>query len=109
MTMIMVNVHELKARLSEFLEAVGRGEQVVVCKRNQPMAEIVPVGHKRTAQRPIEPGPHRFDVADAFFQPLPSEFLDGFDSAAVFPDPAAAPPAVAERPRDRYGAKRKHK
>ncbi len=109
--MIMVNIHQVKARLSEFLEAVERGEQVVICKRNQPVAEIVPVGRKPAAQRPLEPGAHRFGVAEAFFEPLPSEFLEGFDSAPVFPEPqqAIAATRIAERPRHGYGVNRKHK
>jgi prevent-host-death family protein len=107
--MIMVNIHDVKARLSEFLEAVDRGEQVVICKRNQPVAELVPVGRKRAAPRPLEPGAHRFDVAEAFFEPLPSEFLDGFEGAAVYPEPAAAPARVAEPRQSGYRDSRKHK
>jgi prevent-host-death family protein len=109
MTMIMVNIYQLKARLSEFLDAVERGEQVVICKRNQPVAEIVTVGRKRMAQRPIAPGAHRFDVSEAFFEPLPSEFVEAFEGAGVFPQPAPSPTRVAERPRDSYGVKGKHK
>ena len=30
MTMIMVNIHEAKAKLSEYLEAVARGERVMI-------------------------------------------------------------------------------
>jgi len=35
-----VNVAELKNRLSEFLEKVGEGDSVIVCKRNELIAEI---------------------------------------------------------------------
>ena len=40
MTMLMVNIAEAKAKLSEYLEAVARGEQVIICNRNQPVAEL---------------------------------------------------------------------
>jgi prevent-host-death family protein len=35
-----VNVAELKNHLSEFLEKVEKGDSVIVCKRNEPVAEI---------------------------------------------------------------------
>jgi hypothetical protein len=40
MTMIMVNIFEAKAKLSEYLEAVARGERVLICNRNRPVAEL---------------------------------------------------------------------
>ena len=48
MTMIMVNIFEAKAKLSEFIEATAQGERVLICKRNVPVAELRPVA---TAQR----------------------------------------------------------
>jgi prevent-host-death family protein len=48
----MVNIAEPKAQLSELLEAAANGERVVICNRNQPVAEIRPVGVARTAERP---------------------------------------------------------
>ena len=38
-----VKIGELKARLSAHLEFVRRGEEVLVCDRNKPVARIVPV------------------------------------------------------------------
>jgi len=37
------NIGELKNNLSRFLALVEKGEMVVVCKRNIPVARIVPV------------------------------------------------------------------
>jgi prevent-host-death family protein len=36
-------VSELKAHLSEYLARVRRGETVIVCDRNTPIAELVPI------------------------------------------------------------------
>ena len=44
MTMKMVNINEAKAKLSEFLDAVAQGETVIICNRNQPVAELRAVG-----------------------------------------------------------------
>ena len=47
--MIVVNVHEAKTQLSKLLEAVNRGEQVVIARANTPVAELVP--YRRSALR----------------------------------------------------------
>ena len=43
MTMRTVRIAELKARLSEYLRAVRRGETIAVLDRETPVAQIVPV------------------------------------------------------------------
>jgi len=86
MTMIVINVNEAKAKFSEYLEAAARGERVVICKRNRPVAEMRAVEQARTEPRPVGPGRHRFTVPDAFFDPMPDEFLDAFDAGAVYPE-----------------------
>ena len=46
-------ISELKARLSEYLACVRRGETVVVCDRNTPIARLVPYDD-RSAELRIE-------------------------------------------------------
>ena len=41
--MIQANIAELKSRLSYYLRLVKGGERVVICERNQPVAEIMPL------------------------------------------------------------------
>jgi prevent-host-death family protein len=43
MAMRQVRIAELKARLSEYLRAVRRGETIAVLDRDTPVAQIVPV------------------------------------------------------------------
>ena len=38
-----VNIGNLKARLSSHIQRVRRGEEVVVCERNVPVARIIPI------------------------------------------------------------------
>lgn len=38
---IQVNVHEAKTRLSELLQAVERGEEVVIARAGKPVATLV--------------------------------------------------------------------
>ena len=51
-----VRIAELKARLSEYLRAVRRGETIAVLDRDTPVAQIVPV-RDRTALRIRKPAP----------------------------------------------------
>ena len=62
MTMIVVNIFEAKAKLSEYLDMAAQGERVLICKRNRPIVELHAVQSARTAPRPIGLGartPHR--------------------------------------------------
>jgi len=54
--MRQVRIAELKARLSEYLRAVRRGETIAVLDRETPVAQIVPV-RDRTALRVRKPVP----------------------------------------------------
>lgn len=47
-TMKEVRIAELKARLSEYLRAVRRGETIAVLDRETPVAQIVPVRDRAT-------------------------------------------------------------
>ena len=72
-----VNVFEAKARFSECLDAVLRGEQVVICRRNTPIAELRAIGHARTTPRPLG-GAKGLTIPDAFFEPLPDDVIETF-------------------------------
>ena len=78
MTMIRVNVAEAKAHLSRYLERVERGETVVLCRRNVPVAEIRALPRPARELRPV--GIDRgMTVPAAFFEPLPDEVLAAFE------------------------------
>lgn len=69
MAMKQVRIAELKARLSEYLRAVRRGETIAVLDRETPVAQIVPV-RDRAALRirkpvPGTPPPNRVKVPRA--------------------------------------------
>lgn len=54
--MKQVRIAELKARLSEYLRLVRRGESIAVLDRETLVAQIVPVGH-RSLLRVRKPAP----------------------------------------------------
>lgn len=87
LTMIKVNIAEAKARLSEFLDAVEAGEQVIICKRNRPVAELNRIAAAHAGPRPVGAAKGLLTVPAAFFDPLPDDFVEAFFPGAA---PAAA-------------------
>lgn len=88
MVMIMVNIADVKARLSEYLEAVGQGETVVICRHNRPVAELRAIEARRTGPRDLTPMfPGETFITDAFWEPLPDDELRAWEGegADVFP------------------------
>ena len=72
-----VNIFEAKARLSECIDAVQKGEQVVICRRNRPVAELRAITMARTRPRPLG-GAKGLEIPEAFFEPLPDDVVDAF-------------------------------
>ena len=81
--MIKVNTAEVKAKLSEFLALAARGERVLICKHNRPVAELRAVQAIRTEPRPIGGAEGQFEVPASFFDPLPEDMVAGFMGTTV--------------------------
>lgn len=67
-----VKVAELKARLSEYLRRVRRGDTVTVCDRDTPIARLVPIEEPvvlRT-RKPVRA------LRDVTFPPAPKRRID---------------------------------
>jgi prevent-host-death family protein len=72
-----VGVHEAKTHLSRLLEDVAAGEEVVITRRGQEIASLVPIG--RTDVRRLGMDRGRFVVPDDFDAPLSDELLASFE------------------------------
>ena len=74
-----VNIQDAKTHLSQYLDDVQKGEVVVLCRHNKPVAEL------RGLEAEIGQGTPEFGIYDgfgvspAFFEPLPSEILRAFE------------------------------
>jgi antitoxin (DNA-binding transcriptional repressor) of toxin-antitoxin stability system len=77
--MIRLNIHEAKTHLSRYLKRLAEGETIVLCLRNVPVAEILPLPAPQTEPRPIGLARGRFAVPPSFFEPLPDQVLDAFE------------------------------
>jgi prevent-host-death family protein len=80
--MIEVNVFEIKAKLSEYIRLVERGQSIVICRRNKPIAELRPMAAARREPRPIGGAKGQFEVDAAFFEPLPDDIVEAFSATA---------------------------
>ena len=85
--MLVINIHEAKAKLSEFIAAAEAGETVQICRRNVPVAEIIGLPTASKQKREVGLGPHEkgYDIPASFFEPLPDELLKAFNGE--LPDP----------------------
>jgi prevent-host-death family protein len=72
-----VGVHEAKTHLSRLLEDVAAGEEVVITRRGEAVAQLVRASHPPARRFGIDRG--RFTVPDDFDAPLPDEVLDVFE------------------------------
>lgn len=78
--MIQVNVQEAKTHLSRYLDAVEKGEVVVVCRHNKPIAELRAISTESKEQKVRRFGLwDGFGVSESFFEPLPDDILKGFN------------------------------
>jgi prevent-host-death family protein len=73
--MLEVNINEIKAKLSEYLDKVMAGETVIICKRNVPIAEIKAIEQPKKGQRPLGLARGQVIIHDSFFDPMTEEEL----------------------------------
>jgi prevent-host-death family protein len=75
---IVVNTHDAKTRLSQLLEDVEQGADVVIARAGRPVARLVPFIPPRP---PRKPGAMkgRIRIAGDFDAPLPDEVLREFE------------------------------
>lgn len=85
MVMIRVNIHQAKTQLSRYLRRLAKGETILLCKRNTPVAELRPLPALRTRKRPIGLDKGKFVVPPEFFEPLPAGLLALFNGEETPP------------------------
>ena len=79
MTTTKLNVHEAKTHLSRHLAGLRPGDRIILCRRNQPIAEIRPLAQAESTPRPIGLGRGLAQMKPDFFDPLPEELLKLFE------------------------------
>jgi antitoxin (DNA-binding transcriptional repressor) of toxin-antitoxin stability system len=78
--MIRLNIHEAKTHLSKYLQRMEKkGELIVLCRRNVPIAEIRPIKQPLRGKRPIGLAKGKAKILPGFWDPLPDWMLDAFE------------------------------
>jgi len=72
-----VNMHDAKTNLSRYVSELEKGETVLLCNRNRPVAELRPIVPK-TGKPRIGVAKGEFAVPAEFFEPLPAAVLKAF-------------------------------
>jgi len=70
---MQASVHEAKTNLSRLLEAVARGERVVITRHRIPAAELVPA----------RPSHVRLGSLKEAVPPAPAEFFEDLDAGEI--------------------------
>ena len=71
-------MHDAKTHLSRYLAELEPGETLVLCNRNQPVAELRLIRRKAPGKPRVGVAKGVFAVPDSFFEPLPDEILKAF-------------------------------
>ena len=84
--MIRLDMHEAKTHLSRYVTELREGETILLCRGNEPVAEIRALPRARTKPRPIGLARGQFTVPDSFFEPLPDHVIESFAGGSVLPE-----------------------
>jgi prevent-host-death family protein len=76
--MVTVTIHKAKTELSRLIEKACEGEEIVIARGNKPVVRLVAIEDKRGHRKPGG-WEGKIEVGPAFFEPLPSEELDGWE------------------------------
>jgi len=75
---LTVNIHEAKTHLSQLLQRVIAGEEIILAKAGKPVARLVPFT-AAPAQRLPGSAQGQIWIAPDFDTPLPEEILAAFE------------------------------
>ena len=76
--MKQVNMHDAKTHLSRYIAELEPGDKIVICNRNEPVAEIRPIVKTKLKPR-LGVAKGKVHVPASFFEPLPDDILKAFN------------------------------
>ncbi len=77
--MITANIHDAKTHLSEYLELLAEEGEILLCKRNKPIARILPIPQAPTTPRPLGGAGLGVDLDQGFWDPLDEDLEAAFN------------------------------
>jgi len=76
--MQIINIHEAKTHFSKLIEAIGRGEEVIIARAGKPVAILAPIPSVTTVRR-AGALKGKIKIADDFDEPLPDLIAASFE------------------------------
>ena len=74
-----VEIHDVETNLARYLAELTPGESLLLCNRDQPVAELRSLREQAVRKPKIGVAKGKLVVPDSFFEPLPAEILEGFN------------------------------
>ena len=74
-----INIHDAKTQFSKLIEAVSRGEEIIIAKAGKPAARLVPIQAKKPFVRKPGSLKGKIKIAEDFDAPLPNEIQSAFE------------------------------
>ena len=75
-------MHEAETHLSAHVARLKVGDRIILCRRNRPVAEILPLLEPTDQPRPVGLGKGLAEVPESLLDPLPEEILNLFEGKA---------------------------
>ena len=77
----IINIHQAKTHFSKLIERVRLGEEIVIAKAGEPVAQIVPEVRPRKRRR-LGTAEGQIVIHNSFYNDLPEDLLDLFEGKA---------------------------
>ncbi len=74
-----IALEEFYSNVQQYIEAVLKGENLVIAKKNHPAIRMEPIVHETKQPRPYGLCAGEIQIADDFDNPLPDYILDEFE------------------------------
>jgi prevent-host-death family protein len=72
-----INIHEAKTRLSQLLQQVEEGDEIIISRANKPIARLVAY-HEKVSQRHLGEAKGMVEIMPDF-DTLPADFMAHFE------------------------------
>lgn len=76
--MIQLEIQEFQANLAGYLNLLAKGEPILLCRDQKPVAELHPIPSKPNKIRQFGMGKDLIQILPGAFDPLPPDILAGF-------------------------------
>jgi antitoxin (DNA-binding transcriptional repressor) of toxin-antitoxin stability system len=81
--MTQIDVHQMEANPGVYLAQVAKGETIVICKDQRPIAEMRPVEQFPPGPRPLGLAAGEIKIMPEFYEPLPDEVIESFYNSDI--------------------------